>query len=90
MQDVRIKYFCQFENKIVGDHLSDVCMAFKVDVNEFGKHCAGEDIIRQLGSRSKNKGQADMKNPFHDVEERLKRHPWKKLNFCLKGELRMQ
>ena len=65
-------------------------MAFEGDVNEFGKQLAGEDIIHQLGSRSKNKGQADMKNPFHDVEERLKRHPWKKLNFCLKGELRMQ
>ena len=61
-----IKHSRQFENKIVGDHLSDVCMAFTVDVNEFGKQCAGEDIIHQLGSRSKKKGQADMKNLVKD------------------------
>ena len=46
--------------------MGDVCTAFKVDLNDFGKQFADEDIIHQLRSRSKNKGQADMKNLVKD------------------------
>ena len=83
-----IKHSRQFENE--GDreneHLDKVCVAFKVDVDKFREQFDDEDIIHQFGSGQVNRPAdlPDLKNLVHD--ELISDHPWRKLNFCLKGE----
>ena len=81
-----LKHSRQFENKKVRDNKDDVVMAFKVDIDKFCTEFKDDDIIDQEGSGGVNKGLAlaDLKCLVHD--EKLKSHPWQKLNFCLKGD----
>ena len=82
-----LKHSRQFENKIVKNNQDDVVMVFKVDIYEFCKQFADEDIIHQMGSGKINKRDLPLENLKCLVNnERLADHRWEKINFCLKGE----
>ena len=86
-----IKHSRGFQNKGVedkkGERPEEVCMAFKVNLDKFGEQFATKVVHQDptknpLGQTTRD-ALGDVKNFVHN--EKLTDHPWKKMNFCVRG-----
>ena len=86
-----IKHSRGFQNESVedqnGERPKEVCMAFKVNLDKFGEQFATkvvhQDPTKNPSGQTTRNASGDVKNFVHD--EKLKDHPWKKMNFCVRG-----
>jgi len=86
-----IKHSRGFQNKKVedqkGERPEEVCMAFKVNLDKFGEQFATkvvhQDPEKDPSGHTTLNARGDIKNFVHT--EKLKNHPWKKMNFCVRG-----